>query len=60
MGRVAGRDYLNRQAATLLKFAKATTDPEVAASLVEKAADLQEQAEERRDSGDEAPDAGGG
>lgn len=35
---MAGREYLNRQAATLLKFAKTTTDPTVPAGLVEKAA----------------------
>jgi hypothetical protein len=45
---VAGRDYLNRHAATLLRFAKATTDPEVAASLLDKAADLKEQAYQRQ------------
>ncbi|WP_377828860.1 hypothetical protein ACFKHW_38175 [Bradyrhizobium lupini] len=45
---MAGPDYLNRQAATLLRFAKAVADPEVAAGLVEKAADLKEQAEEPR------------
>ncbi|MCC8940372.1 hypothetical protein H8A99_28925 [Bradyrhizobium sp. Arg68] len=45
---MAGREYLNRQAATLLKFAQTTTDPTVAAGLVEKAADLKEQAEEPR------------
>ncbi|WGD52394.1 hypothetical protein QA641_00090 [Bradyrhizobium sp. CB1650] len=56
-----GREYLNRQAATLLKFAKTTTDPTVAAGLVEKAADLKEQAEEPRASpGYEATDAAGG
>ncbi|MET4788393.1 hypothetical protein ABIF64_000571 [Bradyrhizobium japonicum] len=57
---MAGRDYLNRQAATLLKFAKTTTDPMVALGLVEKAADLKEQAENPlTDRGDEAPDAAG-
>ncbi|QQO14780.1 hypothetical protein JJB99_00860 [Bradyrhizobium diazoefficiens] len=50
---VAGREYLNRQAATLLNFAKTTTDPMVALGLVEKAADLKEQAEERRADGRE-------
>lgn len=44
---MAGREYLNRQAATLLRFAKATTDPEMAAGLVEKAADLKELAEDQ-------------
>jgi hypothetical protein len=37
---VVGRQYLTRQATTLLKFAKTVTDPNVAAGLVEKAADL--------------------
>lgn len=58
---VASPDYCNRQAATLLKFAKAVADPEVAAGLVEKAADLKEQAERPQSyAGDEAPDAAGG
>lgn len=58
---MAGREYLNRQAATLIKFAKTTTDPTVAAGLVEKAADLKEQAEEPRAApGFEASDAAGG
>jgi hypothetical protein len=38
---VIGRDYFTRQAETLLKLAKSATDPEVAASLIEKAADVQ-------------------
>jgi hypothetical protein len=38
---VAGKEYLTRQAATVMKFAHTTTDPEVAARLVEKAVDLQ-------------------
>ncbi|WP_143275394.1 hypothetical protein [Bradyrhizobium canariense] len=46
---MAGQEYFNRQAATLLKYAKAVADPEVAAGLVEKAADLKEQAERPRD-----------
>lgn len=57
---MAGREYLNRQAATLLKFARTTTDPMVALRLVEKAADLKEQAEDSRTHrSDEAPDAAG-
>lgn len=57
---MAGREYLNRQAATLLKFAKTTTDPMVALGLVDKAADLKQQAEEpRTEGGIEAPDADG-
>ncbi|MGY4505090.1 hypothetical protein ACVWYH_009047 [Bradyrhizobium sp. GM24.11] len=57
---MAGREYLNRQAATLFKFAKTTTDPMVALGLVDKAADLKQQAEEpRTEGGVEAPDADG-
>jgi len=37
---VIGRDYFVRQAATLLKFAKATTNPQLAAVLIEKAAEI--------------------
>lgn len=45
---MAGPEYFNPQAATLLKFAKAVADPEVAAGLVEKTADLKEQANDRK------------
>jgi hypothetical protein len=41
-----GRGYLVRQAATLLKFAQTTTDPKIAAGLVDKAADLRSQVDE--------------
>jgi hypothetical protein len=37
---VIGKRYLTRQATTLLRLAKTTTDPNVAAGLLEKAADL--------------------
>jgi hypothetical protein len=37
---VLGRQYLMLQAMTLLKFAKSTNDPNVAAALIDKAADL--------------------
>jgi len=37
---------LARQAATLFKFAKSTSDPQLAAALIEKAADLQSQVDE--------------
>jgi hypothetical protein len=40
---VIGKQYFVRQAATLLRFAKSTNDPKVAAALVEKAADLKSQ-----------------
>src|SRR5260370_11865279 len=37
---VLGRQYLTRQAMTLLNLAKTTRDPKVAAGLLDKAADL--------------------
>jgi len=43
---VIGRHYFALQAATLLRFAKSTTDPAVAAALVEKAADLKSKGDE--------------
>jgi hypothetical protein len=55
---VVGRQYLTRQATTLLKFAKTVTDPNIAAGLVEKAADLKSQVDEpgRPDKSPRAPD----
>jgi hypothetical protein len=55
---VVGRQYLTRQATTLLKFAKTVTDPNVAAGLVEKAAELKSQVDEpnRPDKSPRAPD----
>ncbi len=41
-----GRQYLTLQAMTLLKFAKITTDPNIAAALIEKAADLKSKVDE--------------
>jgi hypothetical protein len=43
---VIGRLYFTRQAATALKFARSTNDPQLAAVLVEKAADLKAQIDE--------------
>jgi hypothetical protein len=40
---VIDRRYFTRQATTLLKFAKSTTNPQLAAVLIEKAADLKSQ-----------------
>ena len=40
---MVGRSYFTRQATTLLKFAKSTTNPQLAAVLIEKAADLKSQ-----------------
>jgi hypothetical protein len=38
---MVGREYLARQAATLLKLARLVKDPKLAAGLTQKAADLQ-------------------
>jgi hypothetical protein len=43
---VIGKQYFVRQAATLLKFAKSTKNPDLAAVLVEKAADLKSKIDE--------------
>jgi hypothetical protein len=44
---VISRRYLRRQASTLIKFAKSTNNPELAAVLIEKAANLKSRVEER-------------
>ena len=43
---VIGSDYFRRQAATLLRVAKATTDSAKAAALVQKAAEYNSQSNE--------------
>ena len=50
-----GRIYVARQAASLLKFAKATSNPELAAVLVQKAADLKAEIEQPRPAEDKSP-----
>jgi hypothetical protein len=52
---VIGKQYFVRQAATLLRFAKSTQDPKMAAALLEKAADFKSQVEETTPSPDLAP-----
>jgi len=52
---VVGRSYLTRQAATLLKFAKSTQNPELAAVLIERAADLKLQVDETMPAFDRSP-----
>jgi hypothetical protein len=54
---VVYREYLSRQALTLLKFGKATSDPNVAAGLIEKAADLQSQLDQTAMPADLSPRA---
>jgi hypothetical protein len=44
------------QAALLLKFARATTDPDMAARLLDKAADLSAKSEKAPDPNPQAPD----
>jgi hypothetical protein len=55
---VISRRYLRRQASALIKFAKSTNNPELAAALVVKAANLTSQVEERMppDASVRAPD----
>jgi hypothetical protein len=52
---VVGRSYFTRQATTLLKFAKSTNNPELAAVLIEKAADLKFQVDETMPPPDQSP-----
>jgi hypothetical protein len=50
------REYVVRQIATLLKFAKTTTDPKVSAALIEKAADIKDRSDPLQDLSPRAPD----
>jgi len=54
---MVSRNYFTRQAATLLKLAKSTNDPELIAALVEKAAELKNQSDETRPPPDQSPRA---
>jgi hypothetical protein len=56
---VVGRNYFTRQAATLLKIARSTSDPKLASALVEKASNFLGQIDEvsaRPDPSPQAPD----
>ena len=56
---VVDKQYLTRQATTLLKFAQSISDPRVSAGLIEKAADLKDQVDgstTTRDTGPWPPD----
>ena len=53
---VPGKKYLTEQAATFLKFAMATTDPDVAARFLDKAAALSARSEEAPDASPRPPD----
>ena len=52
---MVGRSYFTRQATTLLKFAKSTNNPELAAVLIERAADLKSQVDETMPVTDPSP-----
>jgi hypothetical protein len=54
---VLSRDYFVRQVASLLKFTKETTNPQLAAVLIEKAADLKSQGDESSMTPDPTPQA---
>jgi len=53
---VISRQYFAQQAAALLKFAKETKNPELAAVLIEKAADFGSEMEKAPDRDTLAPD----
>jgi hypothetical protein len=52
-----GRNYFTRQAMILLKFAKSTNDPQLAAALIEKAADFKSQVDDTMPPPDPSPQA---
>ena len=54
---VVSRRYLTRQAGALIKFAKSTNNPELAAVLVERAAHLKAQVDETMPPIDPSPQA---
>lgn len=51
-----GKKYLKEQAATCLKFAMASADPDVAAGFLQKAADLQARSKKATDASPRPPD----
>jgi hypothetical protein len=54
---VISRRYLARQARALIEFAKSTTNPKLAAVMVERAADFKEKADEKMPAPDPNPQA---
>jgi hypothetical protein len=54
---VVGRQYFARQAVTLIKFARSTSDPQMVAALVEKATKLQSHVDETKAPPDKSPRA---
>jgi hypothetical protein len=53
---MVGRNYFTRQAATLLKFARSSSDPQMVAALVEKAAELKSHLDQTPDPSPHPPD----
>jgi len=53
--RVLSKDYFVSQVTSLLKFAKETTNPQLAAVLIEKAADLKSQVDDLSTTPDPSP-----
>jgi hypothetical protein len=54
---VLSKRYLTRQAGVLIKFAKSTNNPKLAAVLVGRAADLKAQVDETMPPNDPSPQA---
>jgi hypothetical protein len=54
---VIGRNYFVRQATTLLKLAKSTNDPNLAATLIDRAAKLKSQIDDAAPTLDQSPQA---
>jgi hypothetical protein len=52
---VVGRDFLNGQAAILLKFARIVSDPKISAALIEKAADIKDRVDGTIEPPDKSP-----
>jgi len=57
MNMAVGRQYVKRQAAMLLEFAKLTHDPNLAAKLIERAADLKSELDQTPPPPDRSPRA---
>jgi hypothetical protein len=54
---MVGRNYFTRQAATLLKFARSSSDPQMVAALVEKAAEFKSHVDQTVPPPDPSPHA---
>ncbi len=56
-GFMVSKNYLTRQAITLVKFAQSTSDPRVSTALVEKASEFKSLADQTRPRSDLSPKA---